>query len=318
MNKYSLLFISFFIVAISSAQQLVRWDNEKIEVSKNNENNIVMAADAIMTENWHLLPQPLFWKSIMLLSPDSCLVNIAANRIVVARWSMKDWQAQSEGQKSLYKDSIRKLYNLPSGEIIYVTTGKNDFYKFAEVYPSLSKGVAAFEDNNVDPWYAQSILLIESPAQLKKSVAGAYGAFQLMPGVARAQGLTVNRSVDERTDFDKSAMGASKLINRICIPEAKRILQANGYTYSENDLWFRLFVLHVYHAGSGNVQAVVNKIGKVENGQELIKAMWQNTAASFGNSSQNYTQLALAAQLILHDMINSGDCSIYKCSASLK
>ncbi len=50
----------------------------------------------------------------------------------------------------------------------------------------------------VDPWYAQSILLIESPGQMKKSISGAYGAFQLMPGVARAQGLIVNKTLDER------------------------------------------------------------------------------------------------------------------------
>jgi hypothetical protein len=30
--------------------------------------------------------------------------------------------------------------------------------------------------------------------------------------------------------------------------------------------------------------------------------MWQTTAGQFGNSSQNYSQLALAAQLILHEM----------------
>jgi hypothetical protein len=31
--------------------------------------------------------------------------------------------------------------------------------------------------------------------------------------------------------------------------------------------------------------------------------MWQNTAGGFGNNSQNYTQLALAAQLILHELV---------------
>jgi hypothetical protein len=31
--------------------------------------------------------------------------------------------------------------------------------------------------------------------------------------------------------------------------------------------------------------------------------MWQTSAAAFGNSSQNYTQLVLASQLILNDMV---------------
>ena len=78
---------------------------------------------------------------------------------------------------------------------------KSEFYLFKQVYPSLAPGVSAFEKNNVDPWYAQAILLIESPAQLKKSVVGAYGAFQLMPAVARAQGLKVNSKIDERKRF---------------------------------------------------------------------------------------------------------------------
>ena len=55
--------------------------------------------------------------------------------------------------------------------------GKKDFYKFDLVYPSLSEGILEFEKNKVDPWYAQAILLIESPGQLKKSRAGAYGPF---------------------------------------------------------------------------------------------------------------------------------------------
>ena len=167
-------------------------------------------------------------------------------------------------QKDAFKDSIKKANGVTSDECVFVTTGKNDFYLFHDVYPSLSKGVEAFERYHVDPWYAQAILLIESPGQLKKSSAGAYGAFQLMPAVARAQGLTVNKYTDERKDFDRSAYGASRLLRTVCIPEAKRILDAHKISYNENDLWFRLFVLHVYHAGAANVAAVVNKIGSKE------------------------------------------------------
>jgi hypothetical protein len=31
--------------------------------------------------------------------------------------------------------------------------------------------------------------------------------------------------------------------------------------------------------------------------------MWQNSAAGFGNNSQNYSQLALSAQIILNELI---------------
>ncbi len=294
-----------FLAVASYAQPSDSWDEEKIDVKRGDESNTILSASPIIDEGWSDLAQPLFWKQIMQLSPDSCLVNIAATRTIVARMSVTDWNAQSDAEKDAFRDSIRQMYELENDARIFVTTGKNDFYRFETVYPDLSRGVEAFERNGVDPWYAQAILLIESPGQLKKSRAGAYGPFQLMPAVARNQGLKVNKYVDERADFERSAYGASRLIQTICIPEAKRILDARGLSYNETDLWFRLFVLHVYHAGSLNVSAVVDKINPEEGGQELIKSMWQNTAANFGNNSQNYSQLALASQLILHEIVHS-------------
>lgn len=310
----------FLLIALAASfpvftfSQLPSWDHEMVEVLKAERSGILMDAQPLYDGSWNALPQPNFWKEVMLLSPDSCLINVASTRQVLLKMSNKDWHRQSETQKTLFKDSIKKAYSLVEDEKIFVTTGKNDFYKFNEVYPSISRGIIAFESQGVDPWYAQAILLIESPGQLKKSSAGAYGAFQLMPGVARAQGLTVNKTVDERKDFEKSAYGAARLISRICIPEAKRILGDFNIPYNESDLWFRLFVLHVYHAGSMNVRAVVSKINPAEGGQQLITSMWQTSAAAFGNSSQNYTQLALASQLILHDMTKADCIRLFDCT----
>lgn len=310
----TLLFLFCISPILSFAQPFNSWDEEKIEVKKGMSQNTILSAAPLYSEGWSNLAQPIFWKEIMQLSPDSCLINVAATRQIMAKMSVKDWNAQTDTEKDAYRDSIRQLLSLDEEARIFVTTGKNDFYKFETVYPDLQLGVEAFERYNVDPWYAQAILLIESPGQLKKSRAGAYGPFQLMPRVARAQGLTVNRYTDERSDFERSAYGASRLISRVCIPEAKRILDARNLSYNENDLWFRLFVLHVYHAGSLNVAAVVDKINPETGGQSLIQAMWVNTAAQFGNNSQNYTQLALASQLILDDMIHA-DCDyILSCS----
>ncbi len=292
------------------------WDHEKIEVIQVSGSHVIMDAESIYSDKWAELPQPQFWRQIMKLAPDSCLVNIASSRIILAKMSNKDWNSQTEARKEIVRDSLRVAYNLDSTERIFVTTGKNDFYRFNDVYPTISKGVEVFEEQGVDPWYAQAILLIESPGQLKKSSVGAYGAFQLMPGVARAMGLTVNNSVDERKDFEKSAMGSARLIKRVCIPEAKKILESHHLTYNENDLWFRLFVLHVYHAGAINVRAVVNKINPTAGSQDLIKAMWQTSAASFGNNSQNYTQLALASQIILNELVYQSGASIFDCLSS--
>ena len=300
MLKY--LFIVLVLPIVSYAQK-ANWETEKIKVIKDDNSNIVMDATALYNDEWVNLPQPQFWRQIMKLAPDSCLINTAASRIVLAKMSYKDWNAQTEIRKEFVRDSLRIAYNLDSNERIFVTTGKNDFYRFNDVYPTISKGVEVFESVGVDPWYAQAILLIESPGQLKKSSTGAYGAFQLMPSVARAMGLIVNNTIDERKDFVKSAQGSALLLKRVCIPEAKKILNAHNLSYNENDIWFRLFVLHVYHAGAINVRAVVNKINPENGSQDLIKKMWQTTAASFGNNSQNYTQLALASQIILNELI---------------
>lgn len=297
----SLVLLSFSACGQPSAS----WEEEKIEVVRPLDQYTIISSDKLFEEGWDQLAQPNFWKQIMRLSPDSCLVNVASTRTVVAKMSNKDWEGLGDAGKQAFRDSVRTSLGLPPESSIYVTTGKNEFYQFEKVYPTLEKGITAFEKNNVDPWYAQAILLIESPGQLKKSKAGAYGPFQLMPAVARNQGLIVNSSVDERANFNRSAYGASQLIKRICIPEAKRILDQQGLAYRESDLWFRLFVLHVYHAGALNVQAVVKKINPTAGNIDLIHAMWQTTAAGFGNNSQNYTQLALAAQLVLHEMVHS-------------
>jgi hypothetical protein len=298
-----------------NAQPLNNWTNEKIIVKKEKTVSTIMHAESIFQDRWDVLPQPKFWKQIMLLSPDSCLVNVASNRVILKKMALKEWNAQTEEQKNQLKAKLKSEFGIELHEKIFVTSGKNDFYKFKEVYPSLSKGVAAFEKFGVDPWYAQAILLIESPGQLKKSVSGAYGAFQLMPDVARAQGLTVNASIDERKDFERCAYGSARLLSKVCIPEARKILARHNLSYNESDLWFRLFVLHVYHAGAGNVAAVLNKIQPKIGSQQLILDMWQNTAGGFGNNSQNYSQLALAAQLILHDMVYEQCDEISACSA---
>ncbi len=302
MTKFIFILLLTFSTTISYGQNQ-SWDSEKIVVHDYNTVSQVMSANKIFEKRWDILPQAQFWKKIMCLSPDTCIVNIAKNRHVLESISSDQWIYLSKEEKRKFRDSIRGKYDLSQDDLVYVTSGKNHFYKFKDVYPSISKGIRVFDSLSVDPWYAQSILLIESPGQLKKSVSGAYGPFQLMPAVARAQGLIVNRSVDERSDFKKSAFGAASLIKKICIPETKKILNRHHIEYDENDIWFRLLVLHVYHAGAYNVGAVVDKINPNLGTQELIKSMWQNKAAGFGNCSQNYSQIAIAAHLILHDMV---------------
>jgi hypothetical protein len=267
----------------------------------------------LYNQSWDTLAQPNFWKVVMALPPDSCVVNVAATREILFKTSFVDWKKQTEPQKTAYKEKIRKDYCLNTGTKIYVTSGKNHFYNFDGVVPSISKGVELFQEYKTDPWFAQAILLIESPGKVAYSNVGAYGPFQLMKSVARHHGLIVNKTVDERKDFAKSAMGAAHLIRTSCIPEAKRILKKNDLTFNETDLWFRLFVLHIYHAGAGNVDGLMTSMDPDKGGMELITTMWQSEWGGFKNASQNYSQVALASQMILNDIILEKSKYIYEC-----
>ena len=91
----------------------------------------------------------------------------------------------------------------------------------------------------------------------------------------------MNKTRDDRTSLEKSAVAAAKLIDNICIPYARKILDEKCIAYNEKDLWFRLFVMHIYHAGAGNVSAVVNAISPIEGGMDLIRSMWMTEARGF-------------------------------------
>jgi len=280
---------------------------ELISFNKDSNNFNFVKTPGLIEQGWGKLAQPKFWQQIMKLSPDSCLFNVAKTRQILHKESVAKWNLLNDDQKLVAKSKLREAFGLDSNERVFMTTGKSDFYQFELVYPSIKRGIEVFKENNTDPWYAQAILMIESPGKLKHSINGAYGAFQLMKSVARSHGLKVNKYVDERKDFDKSAYGSAHLLRTSCIPEAKRIMKKFGISVEgklEHELWFRLLVLHVYHAGAGNVDRVLTNVVKPNCGcKEVITTIWQSSYGSFKNSSQNYSQLALASLLVLDEFI---------------
>jgi hypothetical protein len=245
------------------------------------------------------LPQILFWRRIMNMTPDSGLVTLAKDRTVYCSMLSLKWDALGEAGQNLVRDSLRKANALSDSAAIYFTKGKNDFYDASAVIPQIDRAIPIFSGMDVDPFYAQAILLIESPGKTLKSNVGAMGAFQLMKPVAIQMGLKVNKYVDERKDFDKSAAAAAKLLKTICIPLTNKMLDKRGITYNPNDLWYRLLVLHVYHAGSGNVDKALSVIDPCDGGMDVIEQLWQTKAGQFGKSSQAYSQLAIAALIEL-------------------
>ncbi len=261
----------------------------------------------LYSEGWDTLAQARFWQDVIALTHDSMIMNVASIRQPLYKISCTDWNCQTEMEKDEYKKNIRIHKNLDESASLFVTSGKKFFFEYKKVLPMISTSLPIFEQLGVDPWYAQTILLIESPGKTEaRSYVGARGPFQLMPYVARKYGLTVNKYHDDRTSLEKSAMAAAKLINNVCLPYARKILDDKCIAYSEKDLWFRLFVMHIYHAGAGNVSAVVNAISPVEGGMSLIRSMWMTEARGFKNESQNYSQIALAS-IINFDRLISQD-----------
>jgi len=309
--KYLIVIISLISTfSFTAQQQLI-----DIYCSDDSCTHTVIDPEMLVVERWDILAQSKFWKTVMNLSSDTCIVNIADTREILGYVEKDKWFDQDEEEKKSYKDSVIDYNCLDSNTKIYITSGKKEFYLIEEVIPSISKAITVFQDNNVDPWYAQSILLIESPAQLNYSNAGAYGPFQLMKNVARTMGLTVNSKLDERKDFDKSAYAASQLLKTICIPQAYRILcEVGDIEPKGNELWFKFLVLHIYHAGARNVESLLSQQEEPLQGMDLIKWMWTNEYGNFKNASQNYSQVAIAAMLTLQDIVLE-DCDyIFQCN----
>lgn len=252
---------------------------------------------SLFHDNWHSFSNVNYWRTLMRLHEDSAIMSEKGTRRILDKITVRFYEGLGDSAKERYKDSLRTVYGLSDSTRILYSNGKSFFYRYENSLPLIDTSILVFLENGVDPWYAQAILIIESPNKLQKSNAGAYGPFQLMKGVARKYGLTVNKHVDERRDLKRSAYAASMLIKKSCIPHARRMLDTLGISYNECDLWFRLLVMHNYHAGAGNVRAVLGEICPNTGGQDLIRQMWVTTAGNFLNASQNYSQVLLAAQI---------------------
>ena len=261
--------------------------------------------ESLYKEGWDSLPQTLFWRAIINLSCDTCIINIAECRKPVDRIIRSEWVDRSDTDKICFKDSVCRKYGLDSSTSLNITAGKVEFYEIKKSISDISRAIKVFKKFDCDPWYAQAILLIESPGKTKaKSYVGANGPFQLMRSVALKHGLRVNKNIDERTNIEKSARAASQLITRSCIPVIKRYLDEHCMAYSEKDLWFRLLVLHAYHAGAGNIRCVIDQLRPSFGGPALFKQIWNTTCRNFKNESQNYSQIALASLINFDQLIN--------------
>ena len=288
-------------------QAQVMFSGELVEVMWANDSTTqkVIRNPELFREGWQNLAQVKFWRRVMRLSPEYAYLNVADTRQILMGVHLDQFERLSPARQQAIKDSALRANNLPIGTRLYLTSGKSDFYQIHAALPSIHKGIQVFMNEGVDPWYAQAILLIESPGANRHSSVGAAGQFQLMKDVAIDHGLVVNSTRDDRLVFDRAAKGAARHLERICIPQTKAILDDMGIAYSEKDLWFRLLVLHTYHAGAGNVRAAMRKLNPTEGNKYLIPDLWQTSAAGFQNASQNYSQLAISALIELEVVLRN-------------
>lgn len=253
----------------------------------------------VCDEGWDTLPEIRFWRRIVSLNKDSVVANVYANRQLLCNFS-KDYidSLEGAGKLEVFRENLRKEYNLPAGTRVMFTSGRRWFYNFLPVQSKIERGMQIFDSLGVDPFYAQTVLLIESPSSpTLKSFAGAYGHFQIMPFNARKYGLRMDQYVDERSNFDRSAYVSAMLFKETFIPYAKQWCQQFGFRCNENALWFKLLVMHCYNAGPWGVRSAMQIVPNSYQENELIKKLWHTTAKWFPSEAQNYSQLSLACYL---------------------
>lgn len=108
-------------------------------------------------------------------------------------------------------------------------------------------------ENGVPEDVAIGVGLLENGgSETAKSKAGALGVFQLMPGTARALGLTVNKSIDERKIPEKN------------IEAGMKYLKSNFDRFGDWGL-----ATWAYHAGEGNVSKAIQMYAKANSGVNL-------------------------------------------------
>jgi hypothetical protein len=271
---------------------------------KTGKNHTILVDSGMFELGWDRLPQVNFWKSLMCIKADSSLISVQGSREILQCVPTRQWNSKPTLEREYLRDSLKRNLGFSPETRILQTEGRSGYYLVDEVLDHITKSIEVFEENGVDPFYAQAILLIESPGRLSgRSPVGAYGPFQLMPYVGKQYGLRVGGANDERADLERSAYAASMLIKKICVPMTEKMLQNRMICYSTDELWFKMLVMHTYHAGAGNVMAALNQLQPKEGGMELIQQLWRTEAGGFRNASQNYSQIAMAANIRLAEEI---------------
>ncbi len=302
---------SYFKITVLSCMALFIFaGNGTVHTSKNGApaatttyslNSKFVYCHELQAERLDTVARTIFWRKLMNTAKDTFVFYASPEKMVLCAIPADAYNQYSDVQKDKFKDSLRAINGLAPDKRIMYAMGRNHFYNVSSVIEDIEKSNVIFKQQGVDPFYAQAILLIESPGKLAKSTVGAYGPFQLMKSVGLKYGLKVNSKIDERGNLEKSAVAACKLISSICIPYTNKMLEKYNMAYCETDLWYRLLVLHVYHAGAGNVAKALHVMQPEVGNMAMIMQLWNTNAGGFQNCSQNYSQVAIASLFELED-----------------
>ena len=133
----------FFIPCLSFAQvtgssQVV----EKTVISYNDTVKLNFLHDpSIYTEGWDTLNQTRFWREVINLTSDTCIINIASCRQPLSKVCRGEWMQLTEDEKKFIKDSLTCVNQLDGSSTLFVTSGKEEFYELKKVLPEISKAI---------------------------------------------------------------------------------------------------------------------------------------------------------------------------------
>ena len=96
MRIISLLFVFYFSFS-ASAQNLI-----DVYCSEDSCSHTVIDPELIMIERWDTLAQSKFWKLVMNMSSDTCIVNVAHNRKILGYVEKEAWFCQTSSSRFFF------------------------------------------------------------------------------------------------------------------------------------------------------------------------------------------------------------------------
>src|SRR5262245_36217295 len=126
--KTCVIAFAFFQPVLASAQvtgaaQLV----EKTVISYNDTVRLQFLHDpALYSQGWDTLGQTVFWREVINMTGDTCIVNVPSCRKQLQKVCRNEWMDLTESEKKFIKDSLSCVNKLDSNSTLFVTAGKSE------------------------------------------------------------------------------------------------------------------------------------------------------------------------------------------------